>query len=252
MGCFKGFWLHFGFASCLLFGVGAGAPAALADEVRGEAIAISGAPSWVTDRLLDRVAARVEREMEWDIRRVHGAWFSDENEFAHAHGLGSSAVMAVTRRSDQTIFFGPKVTRDRFQEVLAHELTHVCVYQKYKDAIPDWLAEGLANHVAKAGVVDYAWLATQPFLQVDHLGHPFQSPGAYRQHYMASGALMDLLKAKCNWHDLLQLSVGKRLETYIQNTCGISNLNDALRRWISQKAAPPPQKKWTKTRVGDS
>ncbi|MCC7442175.1 MAG: hypothetical protein IT285_11105 [Bdellovibrionales bacterium] len=226
-------WILLGWGALVLGGALAGAA-----ELRANAITLSGAPEWVRERDVERVVARVERELEWSIRRVKGLWVSDASAFARVHGTGASTILAFTRKSDQRVVFGPRVTREAFEGVLAHELAHVVTYQKYKESIPDWLSEGLANWLARKGTVDYRWLAGRPLPSVESLGHPFKTAGNDpKVLYQASSAVIDLLRARCRWRDLLQLSVGKKLETYIRTTCGIRDLNAELRAWILKQSA---------------
>ena len=157
-------------------------------------------PTWVTKNRIDKTTDRIQSFMEWDIHRVTVEWYKDQPTFEKAHGLGSSQVMAVSRRSENKILVGPKVNADNFDRIFGHELVHVISYQKYKDAIPKWLEEGLANYVAKNGSVDYKWLKSQPLPKdVRELTHPFGgSADSIRYHYEASQALAEMIAAKCD------------------------------------------------------
>ena len=215
---------------------------AWAREIRTSSISIPNPPSWLTERKVDAVVDRIQRVLEWDIRRVSVQWYADAKQFSDAHGYGSS-VLAFARASQNAIHLGPKVTSSNFDGIFGHELVHVILYQKYHDAIPKWLEEGLANHAAKRGTVDYAWLSSQAPRSVRSLVHPFDtklsaqsvSVEGSKYHYMASQALAEMLAARCNLNDLLQLSVGKKLETYLSTFCRIPDVDQAFKNWLSSK-----------------
>ena len=111
------------------------------------------------------------------------------------------------------------------------------MFQKYKNAIPPWLEEGLANWAAKHGTIDYKYLASQPAVDVKTMGHPFGNGGpGPRYHYMASTALMEMIGSHCQIHDLLQLSVGEKLEGYLGTFCDIPDLNAEFHKFVARKA----------------
>jgi hypothetical protein len=201
----------------------------------------SNAPSWLTAGRVDRVVGQVQRYLEWDIRKVRVNWYSDQQSFQNFHGYDSS-VLAVSRKSDNSIHIGPRVNQSNFDAVFGHELVHTILFQKFKDAIPNWLDEGLANYVSKHGKIDYAWLASQPARDVRTLAHPFQKDSAStanpRYHYQASTALIELLASKCNLNDLLQLSMGQKLEGYISTFCRIPDINSEFQKWLKKKSTP--------------
>lgn len=214
-------------------------------------LTLARAPLWLKASRVKAVVERAERYLEWDIRKVRAQWHADAAEFLRLHGYGPS-VLAYTTTSDHSIHLGPRVTEANFDMVFAHELTHVILFQKYKSAIPKWLEEGLANFVAKntapkgtAGAVfatDYKWLARQPARPIESLAHAFTSmyvPGSRsdqaRYHYLASTAAIEFISSKCSVEELLQLSVGKDLRTYLSTFCGISDLNAELQAWIKRK-----------------
>jgi hypothetical protein len=212
------------------------------------------APAWLTSRLVDRVVERIESKLEWDIRKVRMVWHLDQQEFQKAHGY-SESVLAFSRQSDNSVHLGPRVTEVNFESVFGHELVHVILFQKYKGAVPKWLEEGLANslsnhkpiekngkpvHDPSLWTVDYAWLAAQPQMDVLTLKHPFlgvATSGA-RYHYQASQALVEMIASHCSLDQLLQLSVGKKLENYLSTFCGIHDVNSEFRKWIAKKAKP--------------
>ena len=163
-----------------------------------------GSPKVAPKKVIDQI----ERVMEWDIRKINVIWYNDESAFERVHGFGPS-VLAFARRSDNTVHVGPRVNTANFDGVFGHELVHIIVYQKYKDAIPPWLDEGLANYAANRVNIDYAWLASQPIPDIHTLTHPFNATHSSgevtvsaRYHYMASTALMEMLASHCDIHDL--------------------------------------------------
>ena len=197
---------------------------------------MSGTPDWLNATHIEKITARIQQKLEWSIRRVNVSWHSTADSFQKAHSLGPQALAVTTREKNvTTIHLGPKVTKENFDEVFAHELVHVIVYQKYKSAIPTWLEEGLANHFANQKKVDYQWLAKQPFPNdVRELAHPFSGTAegvVYR--YKASQAFAEMLDKKCNLENLLRLSVQRKMEDYMNTYCRIKDLNEAFRAWVT-------------------
>jgi hypothetical protein len=217
----------------LAFLFGLSAQAANSATISTNEIEMTDAPAWITRSRVERVVSKIQRFMEWDIRRVPVRWYADQASFEAAHKLGPSP-MAFAKRDDQSIHLGPRVDTASFDSAFGHELVHIILYQKYKDAIPSWLDEGLANYVAKHGAVDYSWLSKQKEIDVRSLKHPFK--GDVRLHYQASTALMEMIAARCDVHELLQLAVGKGLEGYLATYCEIADLNAELRKRIKLKA----------------
>lgn len=203
--------------------------------IQTNSVNVHNAPSWVTESRVNTVARRIENLLEWDIRRVNVYWHTDPKEFEAVHKLGPK-VMASTNKATSTVHIGPKVNQENFDGIFGHELTHVIVLQKYKGAIPQWLEEGLANHMGRIGKVDYKFLSEQPQVDVTSLSHPFKDAIGVGYHYQASTAMMEMIASRCNLHDLLQLSVGKKMEIYLKNYCEIQDLNQAFRDWISKNA----------------
>ena len=203
----------------------------------------SRTPSWLTSAMVRKAVARIQRFLEWDIRRVEVIYHKDQEEFQKVHGLGPT-VRAITYKQKNEIHLGPKVTAQNFEFVFGHELTHVILWQKFKDSIPKWLEEGLANFIPgadPAAQVDYSWLAKQNFPRVRDLGHPFgnfkgQDGGIsnLRLEYQASSALAQMIASKCSIEDLISLSVGKSFESYLSTYCGIENLDDAFKKWVNR------------------
>jgi hypothetical protein len=199
------------------------------------------APSWVTASRIDKVTDRIGTALEWDIRKISLTFYTDQAAFSRAHGLGDDSVLAFTIKPSNSVSIGPRVTTSDFDQVFGHELVHVILYQKYKGAVPGWLEEGLANYTVKYGHVDYKWLASQPDRDFTTLIHPFSAgarvaPGGPRYAYQASQALMEMIATHCDVKDLVTMSVGKKLESYLPTMCEITDLNAELHKWIRRKA----------------
>ncbi|MDZ4082820.1 MAG: hypothetical protein U1E10_07780 [Bdellovibrionales bacterium] len=220
-----------------------------AKTIQTNELTFANAPEWVTESRVDRVVSRIQNKLEWTTRRTKVNWYTNVGEYIKAHSLGPDAV-AVTTSSGSTsvILMGPTVTSENFEHVLGHELVHVIVYQKYKGAIPKWLEEGLANHLARPGQLDYKWLAKQPFPKdVRELAHPFASSSGrsrnlmremdtVRYRYKASQALAEMLDKKCDLLNLVRMSVARKMEPYIATMCEIQDLNVAFRDWVLKKS----------------
>ena len=193
-------------------------------------------PSWVNKSMIDHVTERIQNFLEWDIHRVTVTWYKDQAAFEKAHGLGST-VLALSKRQENAVWVGPRVNKNNFDQVFGHELVHVISYQKYKGAIPPWFEEGLANYISKSAKVDYKWIASKPFPKdVRGLTHPFDGDvDNIRYHYQASQALAEMIAAKCDLKELLRLSVGAKLDSYLDTYCQITDLNAAYQKWINSK-----------------
>jgi len=213
-----------------------------AQEIKTNNVHMPNAPAWLNQSRTERVVDSIQAKMEWDIRRVEVTWYPDAASFAQANKLGPSAI-AITRRSDSSVHLGPQVENDNFDQVFAHEMVHVISQQKYKGAIPNWLEEGLANHLSHYGGVDYAWLARQtPIGDVTELVHPFTGSATRTKYiYMASQALAEMISAKCDITELLRMSVKRKLENYLGTICDIHNLNASFKAWIASKAGTKVQ-----------
>lgn len=198
------------------------------------------APPWLGNTQVNRAADRVQNFMEWSIRRAEVQWFDDESSFTQAHGMGPNAV-AVTNKTRNIVYLGPKVTQQNFDQVFAHELVHIVSGQKYKEAIPIWLEEGVANYISKARKVDYSEVKKMTWpLDVYSLAHPLRgSPQEIRQRYMASQALTEFIASKCDFRGLLRLSVQRKLENYLENICRIKNLSQEFEAWVKKKPQGP-------------
>jgi hypothetical protein len=213
-------------------------------EIETNEVDIPNAPSWLTELRVQKCVEDVQRFLEWDVRKITVLWYTDPGTFQRAHGFDET-VLAFERKTDNTVHIGPRIDTTNFDKVFEHELVHVILAQKFKDAIPKWLEEGLANYVAKKGDVDYAWLASiPPPPDVRVLIHPFMpiaADGVYRgakYHYMASRALIEMIASKCDLKDLLGLSVGSKLEKYLSTYCGVADVNVAFAAWLNKKRQP--------------
>lgn len=213
-------------------------PCAQAKEIKTNAIHTSNAPDWLTGSHIDHIVDRIQQVLEWDIRRVEVIFHTDQEEFEAFHKLGPT-VLAISRRADNTVHIGPRVTQKNFDGTFGHEMCHIISFQKYKDAIPKWLEEGIANHVSKAEKVDYKYLAKhEPPKDVHELTHPFNGTVDHIQyHYVASQALAEMLNSKCSGlSNLLRLSVGRSVENYLEKYCDIKDLTVAFNKWVATKA----------------
>lgn len=197
-------------------------------------------PPWLQQKTVERVTQKVQDFLEWDIRKVPVYWYSDPKAFQKAHGLGGTVMAAA--KPDGSVLLGPRITAKNFEQFFSHELTHVIVRQKYKSAIPRWLEEGLANYVGGLTTVDYKFLKSQGAPRVTSLTHAFRGTRGSRYHYHASTGVMEMIAKRCSIKDLLQLSVGKNLETYLKTYCEISDLDRDFKGWVEAKAkagSPP-------------
>lgn len=208
-----------------------------AREIQTNSVSIMAAPDWLTRVRVEKVIDHIQMVLEWSIRKVPVHWHSDKEKFIKLHNLGPS-TLAFSRRSDHSIHLGPRVTTENFNAVFGHELVHVISFQKYKEAIPRWLEEGLANYLAKMGKVDYKWLNQQPFpSDVRTLVHPSRgSVTDVRYNYLASQAVVEMIAAKCDLANLLRLSVGKNMDVYLNTYCEIKDLNQNFKKWVKSKA----------------
>jgi len=212
-------------------------------KIESNAITIADAPKWLTRVRVDKIVDRMQTKLEWSIHRVTGVWHKDLDSFTKAHSLGPYAI-AVSRKNDNTIHFSPKITSENFDGVFGHELVHIIIFQKYNQksntAIPPWLEEGLANHLAKGAKVKYNLLSQRPPpADVHELTHPSRGTREdIHYKYQASQALAEMISSKCDLTNLLRLSVGESLDAYLGTYCEIKNLNEAFAKWIEKKSKP--------------
>ena len=186
-------------SACLVF-----AYLAFGAEIQANSVRMSQAPSWLTE-------ARVQR--------VTVVWHLNQKEFETSHGFGPS-VLALAKASDNSVHIGPRVDSSNFDKTFGHELVHVILYQKYKTAIPKWLEEGLAS---------------QSNVDITSMTHPFKGSVEAEHHDELSTAVMEMIASKCPLHDLLQLSVGKSLMTYLNTFCGIPDVSAAFADYLKKK-----------------
>lgn len=222
----------------LLFFLFLVAPYTHAEEIVTNAVRMTDAPSWLKRTRVEKITDRIQTQLEWTIRKIEVRWYKDADSFAKAHSLGPFA-MAVTRKGDNLVMLGPAVNNQNFDTTFGHELVHIILGQKYKDAVPKWLEEGLANYLAKNGKADYAYLAKRPFpSDVRNFTHPYggKSYDDVHYHYVASQALAEMIARKCDLTNLLRLSVERKLENYLETYCEIKDLNEAYRKWIKSKS----------------
>jgi hypothetical protein len=213
---------------------------ALAKDITTNEVIIDNAPEWLKQSRVERVTDRMQQKLEWTIRKIKVHYFSSDAEFQKSHSLGPNAIAVTTGRAGTvTMYLGPLVTNSEFDEVFAHELTHVIVLQKYKGSIPAWFEEGLANHYGGHPKVDYKWLSRQtPIADVKTLAHPMRgSVNDIRYRYKASQALAEMLDKKCELENLIRLSVQRKMEDYIVTYCEIPDLNAAFKSWVAKQAA---------------
>ncbi|MEZ4872058.1 MAG: hypothetical protein R2827_07405 [Bdellovibrionales bacterium] len=206
-------------------------------QIATNAVFIHNSPKWLTRNRAEKVIDRIQSELEWTIRRVNVYFYDTEEAFKSAQSLGAiPRAVSVKSKKEQVVHLSPRVNDKNFNQVFAHELVHIVFFQKYKGAIPQWLEEGFANHLGRAHPVNYQWLKSQPLPgDVTQLTHPFkQSQVSIKYHYMASQALVEMLEKKCDMENLLRLSVGRKMSTYIDTYCGIKDINSAFKNWIEE------------------
>lgn len=204
-------------------------------------VVIQNAPSWLTQGRVQQVIDRVERKLEWSIRRTQATFYADSKQMlANFSGRAAPEIMAFTKGSDLSIHIGPRVTKSNFDLIFGHELAHVVIFQKYKSAVPPWLNEGLCNSVAGYKTINYTWLAAQsPRVDITQLYHPYDPERASRAdvHYMASLAAVKMLEKKCpSFRELLNLSLKSNINDYIKTYCRIPDLNQAFWSWVDENA----------------
>ncbi len=207
-----------------------------ASELLTNVAHFQNAPQWLNSTRVNRIAENVSRYMEWSIRRVEVIWYSSSSEFQNAHSLGPYAA-AVTKRKENKILLGPQVNETNFDQIFGHELVHVTSEQKYKDAIPPWLEEGMANFIAKSKKVDYRKLkASIHSIDVKSLSHPMRGKlEEIQMKYLASQAVTEMIASRCDFINLLRMSVQRKLENHLNNICRIKDLNSEFKDWIRRK-----------------
>lgn len=214
--------------------------AAQGADIRTNELTLRSPPAWVKRTTVEKVTDSIQMKLEWRIRRIEVFWHSSPASFSAAQNLGAQAV-AVTKIANETatVHMGPQVTLQNYEQILSHELVHVIIFQKYKNSIPKWLEEGLANHLSKRAAVNYQWLTTQKFpADISELAHPFKgTKDRITYSYMASQAFAEMLNKKCDLQNLIRLSVERKMEDYIKRTCQITDMNKAFRDWVLSKTS---------------
>lgn len=209
-------------------------------RIETNAAYIYNAPKWLTRNRAEKTIRRIQRELEWSIRRIPVNFHTTTDSFTKSHSLGPFVSAVTIKHSKKTsIELGPLVTNKNFDQIFGHELVHVILFQKYKNAVPKWLEEGLANHLAKKNPVDYHWLGQQtlPHNITQELIHPLgrtQSEAIFR--YRASQAFAEMLSEKCDLTNLLRLSVERKMVDYIKTYCEIPDVNMAFKGWVKKKS----------------
>lgn len=227
------------FCSLFVFTIGF---QSLAKNLSINQIQFMNAPESLTETALQEIVDNVQSFLEWDLRKITVYGYTDLGEFNRQHHL-SFSVEAVFRRSDSSIHISPKIGSEDFRRVFSHELVHAVIFQKYKNAIPIWLEEGLANYVGKYRSPDYRWLNGKQWSDVTLMGHPASSVIDSKIYYFVSAGLIEMIASKCSLKDLLQLSVGAKLTTYLKTYCEISDLNSDFKKWVSLRAESPTTEK---------
>lgn len=212
------------------------AESSFSKEILTNAALVKEAPKWLTQGRINRIADRIQFKMEWSIHRVQVLFVTDPVKYQSMHHLGPWPI-AVSKKDENTILLGPQVSEKNFDRVFGHELVHMVAFQKYKEAIPKWLEEGFANYFAGEGPANYKWARTQPLPDdVKNLVHLLKgTQSEVRLHYTLSLALVQMLAEKCDLKNLVRLSVGQRMEPYIETFCNIKDLNETFKKWLSKK-----------------
>ncbi len=216
----------------------------LASELLTNCAHFNEAPKWLNSSRVNRIADSVTRIMEWDIRRVEVVWYQNQRDFEAAHSMGP-LPMAVTQRTQNRILLGPKVIDSTFDRVFGHELVHITSEQKYKDAIPKWLEEGVANYVAQFSKIDYVKLNKRPLpndvTKMTHMMSGTQED--VFNNYALSQALTEMIASHCDFRNLLRLSVQRKMEDYLENICHIPDINIAFKKRVKDQSTKKKTRK---------
>ncbi|NBW97977.1 hypothetical protein EBR03_00250 [bacterium] len=206
-----------------------------AREIQLNQITVFEAPEWLKTSAVQAVVDRVQNYLEWDFRKLSVFYYKDLTEFNRQHTF-KFAVDAFFRKSDSSIHLSPKVIATNFSQIMSHELVHALFYQKYQKAIPVWLEEGLANTIAQLPSPNYQWLKTQSWPSVATLGHSSHQVVDSKVYYSVSTGVIEMIREKCNLHELLKLAVGSQLTSYLKTFCGIEDLDLDFKSWVAKKA----------------
>lgn len=212
-------------------------------EILTNAARLRNAPKWLNESKVTGVVSRIEQKLEWSTRRVDATFYTDQAAFTQALGTAVGPVLAFTRRSDQSMHFGPDVNAQNFALVFGHELVHVITFQKYKGHVPKWLEEGLANKIAGSVKVDYRALAEHPQVPVYSFAHPLSASSREEMnfYYMASLAFVNMLEKKCpSFREVLNLSLKDNLEKSLQTYCQLpADPTATFWTWLKKSTVSP-------------
>jgi hypothetical protein len=195
---------------------------------------VTNAPKWLTNFKVSDIAAQMERDMGWSIRRVKVVFHDSSQSLQSAANLNFAAE-AFFSPARQTVEFGPQKDMGSFIATFRHELAHVISNQKFKGAIPSWLEEGFANYLGSKRKVDYQWLAGQRLPNANEMSHPSSDATGSKMHYQLSTATVEMIASRCNIKDLLMLTTGSKLTNYLETFCKIKDINTAVRDWVKSK-----------------
>src|SRR4051812_9028269 len=99
---------------------------ATAKEITTNEVVISNAPAWLKQPRVERVTDHIQNKLEWSIRKINVYYFSSEIEYEKAQTLGPMALAVTKSANDKsTMYLGPRVSNENFDEVFGHELVHV-------------------------------------------------------------------------------------------------------------------------------
>lgn len=214
------------------------APLASARDITINQLTFYNSPDWLNSSTVQSVVERVQNYLEWDFRKLSVFYHSEAASFNQQHQF-NFGVDAFFRKSDSTIHLSPQVSSKNFSQVFGHELVHALFFQKYQKAIPVWLEEGLANTIAQYPSPNYQWLKTQTWPSVSTMGHVTQKLVDPKVYYGVSTAVIEMIRDKCDLHELLKLSVGSQFTAYLKTYCGIEELDKSFTEWVGMKADSP-------------
>lgn len=193
-------------------------------------------PKWLSESKAQSAIDRIEQKLEWSTRKIQVHFYSEQRKLEAGFGFSAPTILAFTRRSDQSVHLGPKVTAENFKVVFGHELGHVIISQKYKNSIPGWIEEGLVNKIAGYTKINYAFLKKfTPRTPINQLTHPFDAKTMDEVNfkYQAALAAILMLEKKCpDFRELINLSLKQNLETFIPTYCNMPDLNKSFWKWI--------------------
>lgn len=198
-------------------------------------VTVFNAPNWLDTSQVQSVVDKIQETLEWDLRKVAVFYFSSSKQFNTQHQF-KFPIDAFFKKSSQSIYLSPQVTPKNFKKIFSHELVHAIFYQKYRNAIPVWLEEGLANKLSGYPTPNYSWLTSQSWPSVTTLGHVNDRQASSRTYYSVSTGLIEMIQEKCNLKDLLKLTVGSKLTHYLKTFCGITDIDQDFRTWVKEKA----------------